>query len=146
MRASVRKERVIGVSADRAWRVVGCPEVLHHWFPGIVECTVEGVTRTIGLATGLQLVETMLTNDDLQRRFQYRITGPPFTEHLATIDVHALSDDTCLVVYSSDADPATMAIILGGGMQGALDEIARQLEAGAGPALDAVEALKEVPA
>ena len=145
MRASVRRERVIRVSADRAWRIVGRPEVLHHWFPGIVECTVDGATRTIGLATGLQLVETILTNDDLQRRFQYRITGPPFAEHLATIDVHALSDDTCLVVYSSDADPATMAIILGGGMQAALEELARQLEAEAGPALEAVDALTEVP-
>ena len=138
MRASVRRERVIEVSADRAWEVVGRPELLHLWFPGIVACVVEGSTRTITLGTGVSLPETILTNDPLQRRFQYRISGGLFAEHLGTIDVVALDDARCLVTYSSDADPATMAVVLGGATRGALDELAAQLEAGHGPALDAL--------
>lgn len=137
MRASVRRERVIGVPAELAWSVVGRPELLHHWFPGIEDCEVEGSTRTITLGSGARLPETILTNDPLLRRFQYRIAGGLFAEHLGTIDVIALDDARCLVVYSSDADPATMAVVLGGATGGALDELARQLEAGAGPALDA---------
>lgn len=139
-RGSVRREVVVRVDADTAWRVVGRPDVLHHWFPGIVDCRVDGDTRTVTLGTGLALQETILTNDPLQRRFQYRIAGGPFTEHLATLDVVALGDDASLVTYASDAAPATMAIVLGGATAGALAELRRQLEAGEGPALAAVAA------
>ena len=140
MRASQRRERVVDVSADQAWAIVGRPDLLHHWFPGIDACTVEGTTRTITTGIGLDLVEEIITNDPLQRRFQYRISGGFFKEHLASIDVIELTADSCLITYASDADPATMAIVLGGAMEGALAELARQLEAGAGPALDALAA------
>lgn len=124
----MRRQRVIHVSAARAWEVVGRPELLHHWFPGIVDCTVEGSVRTITTGAGLSLAEEILTNDPIQRRFQYRISGGFFREHLGTVDVIELGPESCLVVYSSDADPAPMAVILGGATQGALDELARQLE------------------
>jgi hypothetical protein len=140
MRASQRRQRVVHVSADRAWAIVGRPELLHHWFPGIDACVVEGTTRTITTGIGLALVEEILTNDPLQRRFQYRISGGFFKEHLASIDVIELTADSCLITYASDADPATMAVVLGGAMEGALAELARQLEAGDGPALDALAA------
>jgi len=130
MRASVRREVVIEVGADEAWAVVGRPETLHEWFPGIVDCTVEGDRRTITLRTGLSLDETILTNDPLQRRFQYRISGGLFREHLGSIDVIALGERRCLVTYASDVDPATMAIVLGGATGGALDELRGQLEGG----------------
>lgn len=139
MRASQRRHRIVHVSAERAWALVSRPELLHLWFPGIVACTVEGSTRTITTGMGLQLSEDLLTNDPLQRRFQYRISGGFFREHLASIDVLPLDDGSCVVVYASDADPATMAIILGGAMEAALAELARQLEAGEGPAVDALD-------
>lgn len=124
----MRRERVIAVSADRAWDVVGRPELLHEWFPGIVDCTVEGRTRTITTGMGMSLAEDILTIDPILRRFQYRISGGFFREHLGTIDVIELGPESCLVVYSSDADPAPMAVILGGATQGALEELARRLE------------------
>jgi ABC-type amino acid transport substrate-binding protein len=54
------------------------------------------------------------------RRFQYRITAPMFTEHLGTVDVHALEDGTSLVVYSTDANPAALALVIGGAARAAL--------------------------
>jgi carbon monoxide dehydrogenase subunit G len=138
MRASERRQRVIQVSAERAWQIVTRPELLHHWFPGVASCEVDGPTRSITTGTGLSLVEDLLTNDALQRRFQYRISGGFFKEHLASIDVIELTADSCLVTYASDADPATMAVVLGGAMTGALEELARQLETGSGPAIDAL--------
>ena len=128
MRGSVRRQRVVGVAASRAWELVGRPDLLHHWFPGIVDCTVEGSVRTVTTGAGLSLAEEILTVDPIQRRFQYRISGGFFREHLGTVDVIELGPDSCLVVYSSDADPAPMAVILGGATQGALEELARQLE------------------
>ena len=128
----MRRQRVIDASAGRAWDVLGRPELLHTWFPGIVDCRVEGSVRTITTGAGLSLAEEIVTNDPIQRRFQYRISGGFFHEHLGTVDVLELDPtpegERCLVVYSSDADPAVMAIILGGATQGALDELARQLE------------------
>jgi uncharacterized membrane protein len=137
MRASARRERRIPVGADEAWAVVRRPELLHLWFPGLTHCVVEGGQRTVTTGAGLTLVEDLLLCDDLQRRFQYRISGGFFREHLATIDVIELGTDECLVIYASDADPATMAVILGGVMEAALAELAGQLESGTGPAVDA---------
>lgn len=137
-RGSVRREVVIRAAPGDVWRVVGRPDVLHHWFPGVVGCVVEGDTRTVTLATGLVLREALLTCDPLQRRFQYRISGPPFAEHLGSIDVVALAGGRSLVVYASDAAPATMAVVLGGATGAALAELRRQFEAGGGPALEAV--------
>jgi carbon monoxide dehydrogenase subunit G len=138
MRGSVRREITIAVDAATAWRVVGRADVLHRWFPGIVDCRVAGHERTVTLGSGVTLVERILTNDALQRRFQYRIEGGPFVEHLASIDVIGLTDHACLVTYASDADPAPMAVVLGGAAGRALAELRRQLEAGHGPALDAL--------
>ena len=38
--------------------------------------------------------EEIVTNDPIQRRFQYRITAPMFRDHLGTIDVIDLGDGT----------------------------------------------------
>jgi hypothetical protein len=139
MRGSERRQRVLQVSADRAWQVVTRPELLRHWFPGLTESRVDGRTRTITTGAGLSLVEDILTNDALQRRFQYRISGGFFTEHLASIDVIELTADSCLVTYASDADPAPMAVVLGGAMTAALEVLAHQLEQGSGPLIEALD-------
>jgi uncharacterized protein YndB with AHSA1/START domain len=138
-RGSVRREVEIAVPADRAWAVVTRADLLHTWFPGIVSCEVDGDVRTIHTGTGMALPEKILTNDPTQRRFQYQLTGGFFQEHLGTVDVVPLADQRCLVTYASDVRPAAMALILGGATHGALRELRRQLEAGAGPALDAVD-------
>jgi hypothetical protein len=135
--ASMRYHVRIEASADAVWGVVGRPELLHLWFPGITSCTVEGDRRTIVTGNGVAMPEEIVTHDDLLRRFQYRITTPVFRHHLATIDVLDLDDGTCVVQYATDADPAVMALVIGGGTLGALRELQRQFHAGSGPALDA---------
>jgi carbon monoxide dehydrogenase subunit G len=140
-RGSVRREVDIAVPAERAWAVVTRADLLHLWFPGIDSCVVDGDQRTITLRTGITFSETILTNDPLQRRFQYAIRGGFFAEHLASVDVVELGPDRCRVTYASDVQPAVMAVVLGGATLGALEELRRQLEAGAGPALDAIDAI-----
>ena len=137
-RGSARRQVVVEVPADDVWALVSRPELIHLWFPGMVACQVDGDQRVITLASGIPLMETLLTNDPTQRRFQYRLNGGIFSEHLGTIDVHALDAGRSLVVYSSDVSPAAMALVLGGATEGALQELRRQLEAGEGPAIDAL--------
>ena len=73
--------------------------------------------------------EEIVTNDAIQRRFQYRITAGIVHNHLATIDVFALGDGSSLVAYATDCDPDAMALMIGGATGNALLELKRQLEA-----------------
>jgi Polyketide cyclase / dehydrase and lipid transport len=111
--------------ADEVWSLVGDPTRLHEWFPGVTACQVDGTTRIITLGSGVPLPEEILVNDPILRRFQYRITAPLFRHHRGTIDVLDLGDGTCVVVYTTESDPRTMALTIGGGTAGALDELAR---------------------
>jgi len=126
--ASLRHERRIQAPARVVWDVVRRPDSITEWFPGVVKCLVEGMTRVITLASGLEMVEEIMTIDNLQRRFAYRITTAVYTFHFATIDVIALSDDESLCVYSTTAEPDALALIVAGGTIGALDEICRLAE------------------
>ena len=127
-RASVRVESRIARPADEIWALVGDPTRQHEWFPGIVGCTVDGDVRTITTGAGLVLPERLLTVDRLQRRLQYRITAQMVREHLGTIDVHDLGDGTSLVVYATDAEPAVVALVIGGAAANALEHVRDLLE------------------
>jgi hypothetical protein len=125
---SVRHQMRIDRPAAEVWELVGDPARLHEWFPGITSCEVDGNQRVIVLGSGLPMPEEILVNDSVQRRFQYRITAPMFAYHRGTIDVIELDPASCLVVYSTDADPRTMALTIAGGTAGALDELKRKMD------------------
>ena len=122
-----------GRVAAEVWALVGDPTRLPEWFPGIDACSVDGTTRVITLGSGLPMPEEILVVDPVLRRFQYRITAPVFRHHRGTIDVIDLGDATSLVVYSTDADPRAMALTIGGGTAGALDELRRLLDTSTSP-------------
>ena len=128
MIGSIRHHVRIHRPADEVWALVGDPTRLHEWFPGIVACAVDGTTRVITTGAGMPMPEEILLNDAMQRRFQYRITTPLFRFHRGTIDVIDLDDGSCLVVYQTEADPRTMALVIAGGTAGALRELHRQME------------------
>ena len=128
MYGTVRHEIRIHRSAADVWELAGDAARLHEWFPGIDDCKVEGNTRTIFTGAGIPMPEEILVCDQGQRRFQYRLTVPIFQHHRGTIDVIDLHDGTCLVVYSTEADPRAMALVIGGGTKGALAELKRQME------------------
>jgi hypothetical protein len=125
---SIRHHVRLHRSAADVWSLVGDPARLHEWFPGITSCSVDGMDRTIVTGAGMAMPERIVTLDHDQRRFQYEITIPLFRHHRSTVDVIDLGDDTCLVVYAVDADPRTMALVIGGGAAGALGELRRQME------------------
>jgi carbon monoxide dehydrogenase subunit G len=125
---TVRRQVQIARTADDVWAVVGDPATIDQWFPGIVDAKVEGTTRTITTASGVPMPEEIVTNDAIQRRFQYRLTGGFVRNHLGTIDVFDLGDDTSLVAYATDCEPDAMALIIGGATGNALGELKRQLE------------------
>jgi hypothetical protein len=127
-RGSVRRETIIHRSADEVWSVIGDPTRIAEWFPGIVRAEVDGDTRVVTTNSGLPMPEKIVNCDPLLRRFQYCITAPMFVEHLSTMDVFELDDTSCLVSYACDADPAPLALIIGGAAGNALDSLRDQLE------------------
>jgi hypothetical protein len=126
--ASLRHEIRIAAAPDDVWAVVSRPESIPEWFPGITSCTVDGNVRVIRTAIGLEMPEEILTNDPVLRRFAYRITAPMYRFHLGVIDVIELGTNDSLCVYSTTAEPDTLALIVAGGTAGALAEIKRLAE------------------
>ena len=119
-RGSARHAVRVACPAGDLWALLGAPERVQEWFPGIESCTVTGDQRVVVTRSGLPMPEQLLTVDPNLHRLQYRITAPMFTEHLSTIDVHDLGDDSSLVVYSVDADPAPLALVIGGAARAGL--------------------------
>jgi hypothetical protein len=128
VRASVRRQVRIARPAADVWTLIGDPARIQEWFPGIESSTVDGRIRVIVTTSGLPIPEEIVTNDPLQRRFQYRITGPVVREHLSTLDVLDLGDGSCLVVYAADAVPATMALVIAGAAGDALLHLRTMME------------------
>jgi carbon monoxide dehydrogenase subunit G len=126
---TVRRQVRIARSADDIWAIIGNPATISQWFPGIVNATVDGNSRVITTESGIPMPEEIVTNDAIQRRFQYRITAGIVHNHLATIDVFDLGDGSSLVAYATDCDPDAMALMIGGATGNALFELKRQLEA-----------------
>ena len=125
---SIRHEIRINRPAAQVWELAGDPARLHEWFPGIVSSQVNGTSRVIVTGAGMPMPEEILVNDQIQRRFQYQLKVPIFKHHRGSIDVIDLGDETCLVVYGTEADPRSMALVIAGGTAGALDELKRQME------------------
>lgn len=123
--ASVRFERRIDAPADRVWALVGDPTRITEWFPGVLEARVEGDRRTVRLATGVEMPERILVADGRTRHFAYRLESNLVRFHLGTIDVFELGPCDTLVVYATTAEPDTMALVIGGATDEALDAIAR---------------------
>ena len=128
--ASVRRYVRIARPVDEVWAEIGDPARLHEWFPGIVDTKVDGTSRVITTGMGLPMPEEILTDDQIARRFQYKLLLPVVKEHVSTLDVHDLGDGSCLATYAADADPAAMALIIAGAAGNALENAKRMLEHG----------------
>lgn len=126
--ATVRRQIIIDREADDVYSVLGDPRTIADWFPGVLSATLDGTTRVITTQSGLPMAEEIVTNDAIQRRFQYRLAPGFVQDHLASVDVFDLGDGRSLVAYSTDCEPAALALMIGGATGNALKELKRQLE------------------
>jgi hypothetical protein len=59
-------------------------------------------------------VEEIITLDEKIRRIQYSVReGLPVVNHLGTVDVIEAGRERCLVVYSTDVTPDSIATAIG---------------------------------
>lgn len=126
--ATVRRHVFIARSADDVWTLVGDPARLHEWFPTSAT-EVEGAKRWVSLASGLRFEEEIVTLDHDLRRFQYRIVNNAIVQsHLGTVDVIADGPERCVVVYSTDADPDVMSLMIAGAAGDGLERLRTMME------------------
>ncbi len=126
--ATVRRQIIIDRPADDVYAVFADPLTIVDWFPGVAGATLDGTLRTITTESGLPMAEEIVTNDSIQRRFQYRLAPGFIEDHLGTIDVFDLGDGRSLVSYATDCEPAALALMIGGATGNALKEVRRQIE------------------
>lgn len=128
--ATVRNHVRITRPADEVWERIGDAARIGEWFPGMHNVTVHDGKRTISNLAGQGFVEDIITNDPIERRFQYRLSRSmvPIAFHLATVDVIDLEDGTCLVTESTEIDPPALAFPLRSAIQAGFEELKRQIE------------------
>jgi ribosome-associated toxin RatA of RatAB toxin-antitoxin module len=124
---SLRHHCIVKHSAERVWDLIGDPSRIQEWFPGITSCEVDGSSRRVTLGNGLVMPEEILVHDHVQRRFQYRIDAGFFTYHRSSLDVIPLDEHSCMVIYTADADPRAMALVVAGAAAAGLDNLTELL-------------------
>jgi hypothetical protein len=125
---SIRAQVWLPYDAVTVWSILGRPEAVAQWFPSIAASSMEGRIRTCRLDRGGEVVEEVVTLDEQIHRLQYRVLeGIPVDHHLATVDVIGDGPQRCVVVYSTDVEPARLAKPLLSSIQAGLQGLTRRL-------------------
>ena len=128
MYGGVRYHIEIDAPVETVWDRIGDPSRLHEWFPDFSASPVEGMRRTIVSNSGVSIDEQLLIVDPVLRRIQYELDLPILTSHRGTLDAIALDDGRTLLMYTTDAEPRVMSLVIGSATARGLREIKRQIE------------------
>jgi len=110
--ASLRKEIVLAVPADRVWSALRDFGAVHRRLaPGFVtDATMEGDdVRVITFFNGATARETLVGRDDTLRRLAYAIFGGPASHYAASAEVVDTGNGGCRFVWTVDVLPDTLA-------------------------------------
>ena len=110
--ASLRKELVLAVPADRAWSALRDFGAVHRRLaPGFVtDATMEGDdVRIVTFFNGATARETLVGRDDTLRRLAYAIFGGRASHYAASAEVLDAGDGGCRFVWTVDVLPDALA-------------------------------------
>jgi carbon monoxide dehydrogenase subunit G len=128
---SIRVDQCISAPAAAVWARIADAGSIADWFPGFSKSYMVGDTweRRVVAASGMETIEDIVNVDGPTRRLQYRIR-PNFLvkQHLATVDVIATAESSCVVTYSTEMEPRALALAISSGTRDALIELKRQVE------------------
>ena len=128
--ATIQKEVEIAQSRSLVWDAIRDVGAIHkRLVPGFVlECRLEGDSRTIKFANGMVMREVIVTVDDETFRHAWSARGEPFTHHNASVQVFAEGATKCRVVWIADLLPNEHTDTVGKMMRQGLDVMKRTLE------------------
>jgi ribosome-associated toxin RatA of RatAB toxin-antitoxin module len=110
----VEARHVFEHDADKVWDLTGNFAGLHHWLPGVVECSVEGsgardqggnAVRVVTFVNGSVARESLESFDAVARRYRYAILSAEGfnanTRFEATFQVVSLAPQQCEVIWQA---------------------------------------------
>jgi Polyketide cyclase / dehydrase and lipid transport len=105
--ATIQKEIEIARDRSFVWDAIRDVGAIHRRLvPGfVVDCTLEGDSRTVTFANGMVVREVIVTVSDETFRHAWSARGEPFTHHNASIQVFTEGAATCRVVWIADLLP-----------------------------------------
>ena len=105
--ASIHEERVVEVSADKAWAALRLVGDAHKLFaPVLVDAELKGDMRTARFANGMVAHERIIDINDERRRVAYSVLDVPgLTFHHASMQIVDAGPGRCLFVWISDFLP-----------------------------------------
>jgi carbon monoxide dehydrogenase subunit G len=113
---------------EEVWAVITDPCSVTSWFPGVTACTFTDGIRTATTTTGMEVSETVYTNDSELHRFQYgAVPGGFFESQVATLDV-VEDGEGSIVIFSVDATPDSVIPSLKQAYEAALASLKNLLE------------------
>jgi uncharacterized protein YndB with AHSA1/START domain len=100
-RKSLTVDRIVAATPEQVWNVLRSGADVDEWFPVIATCKLhgegEGAKRTCTTADGKTIQESIVTVDNEQRIFQYRIDHQemmPIRDMLGTMRVYVQDSKT----------------------------------------------------
>lgn len=132
--ASIRKETVVAASPDHVWSALRDVGALHRRLaPGfVVDCRLEGDTRTVTFANGMTVRERIVDIDDAGRRVVWSVIGDPFTHHNASAQVLPADGGGSRFVWIADLLPDELAPTVDALMGQGIDVIRQTMEQAGG--------------
>lgn len=128
--ASIRREEIVQVPADKAWaalRDVGRPHTL--FADVLVDGHIDGDIRTVTFANGMVVRERIVDIDDANRRVAYTVIDGMFEHHSASMQIVADGDGRCRFVWVSDFLPSEMMELAAPLVEAGSIALVRNLEA-----------------
>ena len=109
--ASIRREVLIDVPAERLWSALRDVGALHtRLVTGFVtDCRLDGNARIVTFANGVVATELIVDVNDEDCRLAWAAVGGRLTHHNASAQVFAEGPDRCRLFWIADLLPDEMA-------------------------------------
>jgi carbon monoxide dehydrogenase subunit G len=129
--ASIQKEIQIRRNRDVVWDAIQDVGAIHkRLVPGfVVDCRLEGDSRYLTFANGMTIREIIVDVDNQRCRHSWSARGEPFTHHNASLQVFAVNENTCRLVWIADLLPNEIAGAIAEMIEQGLDTMKTTLEA-----------------
>lgn len=109
--ASIYRQMELDVPAAHAWAALADVGALHtRLVQGFVTDTkLEGNDRLVTFANGMTVTERVVSVDQANMRLVYTVVGGRTSHHNAAVQVHALANSKCRLVWVTDLLPDELA-------------------------------------
>jgi len=133
--ATIQREIEIARDKSFVWDAIRDVGAIHRRLvPGfVVDCKLEGDSRTVTFANGMVVREVIVTVNDETCRHAWSARGEPFTHHNASIQVFTEGVAKCRLVWIADLLPNEVADTVEKMMLQGLNVMKRTLEGSPAP-------------